>query len=215
MLITTSALAQNIDWNNFNSSLVIEVTRPTGVFTCTGVAIKKDLVLTAGHCLDGEILKIRVFNQASYNPKQKSWAVSHYQLHPEYNKSTSNYKFDLARIKLSKALPDSTKIYPILKNQHDFNGKLLRLGYGARTSSNTRTLVTPQFKSVSLKEKILELDDVFSYSGDSGGPIFLQREGQMYLVAIHSTLSHGPKGKFSYNPLVTPQAEWINNPSWN
>lgn len=212
MLITTSALAQNIDWNNFNSSLVIEVTRPSGVYTCTGVAIKKDLILTAAHCLDGEILKVRVFNQATYDPTQKSWAVSNYQLHPEYNKSSSNYKFDLARIKLADPLPKSTMIYPILKNQHDFKGKLIRLGYGARSSSNIRTLVTPVFKSI--KEKILELDDMFSYSGDSGGPIFLQRDGQMYLVAIHSTLSYGPRGKFSYNPLVTPQKEWINA-SWN
>lgn len=215
IMTTTVALAQNdIDWNNFNSSLIIEVTRPTGVFTCTGVAIKDDVLLTAAHCLDGEVLKVRVFTQSSYNPRSKSLSVKHFELHPEYNQKNSNYKADLARIKLADKLPESTMIYPILKNESNFKGKLLRVGFGARSNSNIRTLITPQFKSLKNAEKVLELDDMYSYSGDSGGPIFIQREGQMYLVAIHSTLSYGPAGKFSYNPLVSGQRDWIFA-SWN
>ena len=116
MFMTTTALAQTVDWSNFNSSLVIEVTRPEGKFTCSGVAIKDDVVLTAAHCLEGKILKIRVFNQESYNPTAKSWKVEHFELHPDYNKSESNFKSDLARIKLSSKLPASTTIYPIMKN---------------------------------------------------------------------------------------------------
>lgn len=213
-LMTTTGLAQTLDWSNFNSTLVIEVTRPNGIFTCSGVAIKKDVVLTAAHCLEGEILKIRVFNEASYNPENKSWNVSSYEIHPEYNKNSSNYKADLAKIKLASNLPTSTTIFPIMKSEKDFKGKILRLGYGARNNANIRTLITPVFKNLNNHEKVLELEDMYSYSGDSGGPIFLQRDGQMYLVAIHSTLSSGPLGKFSYNPLLSGQKDWINA-SWN
>lgn len=212
--MTTTCLAQKVDWTNFNSSLVIEVTRPEGKFTCSGVAIKKDVVLTAAHCLEGKILKIKVFNSASYNPNAKSWQAKTYEIHPEYNKEKSNFKADLARIKLASELPESTMIYPIIKNENNFKGKLLRVGYGARTESNIRTLITPQFKAIQPESNVLELDDMYSYSGDSGGPIFIQRDGQIYLVAIHSTLSYGPQGKFSYNPLVSSQKEWINA-SWN
>jgi V8-like Glu-specific endopeptidase len=210
----TTAIAQNVDWSNFNSSLVIEVTRPEGKFTCSGVAIKDDMVLTAAHCLEGKILKVRVFNQAAYDPTAKSWNVEHFELHPEYNKSESNFKADLARIKLAEKLPSSTTIFPILKNEKNFQGKLLRVGYGARSSANIRTLITPLFKSLKNEDKVLELDDMYSYSGDSGGPIFIQRDGQMYLAAIHSTLSYGPEGKFSYNPLVSSQRDWIFA-TWN
>ena len=215
LMTTTVAFAQNdIDWNNFNSSLVIEVTRPEGKFTCSGVAIKDDMVLTAAHCLSGEILKIRVFTQATYNPRSKSIEGKSFDLHPEYNKDKSNYKADLAKIKLAEKLPESTMIFPILKNETNFKGKILRVGFGARANSNIRTLITPQFKDIKANEKVLELDDMYSYSGDSGGPIFIQRDGQMYLAAIHSTLSYGPEGKFSFNPLVSGQKDWIFA-SWN
>lgn len=214
MFMTTTCLAQNIDWNNFNSTLVIEVTRPEGKFTCSGVAIQEDVVLTAAHCLEGEILKVRVFNQATYDPNAKSWNAEAFELHPEYKKSASNFKSDLARIKLAEKLPTSTIFFPIMKNEKNLQGKFFRVGYGARSHSNIRTLITPEFKSLTNQDQVLELNDMYSFSGDSGGPVFIQREGQMYLVAIHSTLSYGPQGKFSYNPLLSGQREWIQA-SWN
>lgn len=206
-----SALSPNIDWSNFNSSLLIEVTRPNGVFTSTGVAINQDTILTAAHCLEGEVLKVRVFTQASYNPKARSYKVKSFELHPEYNREASNYQCDIAKIKLQDALPAATTFFPIIKKSNKLQGKILRLGFGARSDKNVRTLVTPEFKDVREHENVLELNDTYSYSGDSGGPVFLQRQGQMYLVAIHSTLSFGPEGKYSFNPLLSSHKEWIES----
>jgi V8-like Glu-specific endopeptidase len=198
-----------IDWNNFNSSLLIEVTRPTGVFTCTGVAINKNTILTAAHCLEGEILKIRVSTESQYNKDGKFLSVESFDLHPDYNSQKSNYRSDIAKIKLNDELPKDTMFYPIIKKDSELNGKILRLGFGARGANNVRTLVTPEFKTIRNQEKTLELNDMYSYSGDSGGPIFMQNKGQMYLVAIHSTLSFGPEGKHSFNPLLSSHREWI------
>src|SRR6478609_3630057 len=94
-----------IDWNNFNSSLLIEVTRPTGVFTCTGVAINKNTVLTAAHCLEGEILKVRVSNEATYNKNGIFFEVDSFDLHPEYNRESSNYRSDIAKLKIKGEFP--------------------------------------------------------------------------------------------------------------
>jgi hypothetical protein len=91
------------------------------------------------------------------------------------------------------------------------NGKILRLGFGGRSNKNIRTLVTPEFKTIRSKDNVLELHDTYSYSGDSGGPVFLQKNGQMYLVAIHSTLSYGPEGKYSFNPILSSHRHWINS----
>lgn len=198
-----------IDWNNFNSSLLIEVTRPNGVFTCTGVAINKDTILTAAHCLEGEILKVRVSNEASYNKDGHFFEVQSFDLHPDYDRNTSNYRSDLAKIRLKEELPKGTKFYPIIKKDQELNGRILRLGFGARDNKNARTLVTPVVRKIRPMEKTLELDDMYSYSGDSGGPVFMQYNGQMYLIAIHSTLSFGPEGKHSFNPLLSSHREWL------
>lgn len=197
------------DWNNFNSSLLIEITRPTGVYTCTGVAVDKKTILTAAHCLEGEVLKVRISNASSYNKKGKFFEVESFDLHPDYNSAKSNYRSDIAKIKLKGELPESTTFYPIIKKDTQLEGKILRLGFGARGKNNTRTLVNPELKNVLSQEKVLELNDIYSYSGDSGGPIFVQKTGQMYLVAIHSTLSYGPEGRHSYNPLLSTHREWI------
>jgi len=198
-----------IDWNNFNSSLLIEVTRPSGVFTCTGVAIDQDTILTAAHCLEGEILKVRVSTEASYNKDGFFLEIESFNLHPDYDSQKSNYRSDLAKIKMKDQLPKGTKFFPIIKEDKNLNGTLLRLGFGSRGQNNVRTLVSPEFKMIRNQEKVLELNDMYSYSGDSGGPIFLQNKGQMYLVAIHSTLSFGPEGKHSFNPLLSTHREWI------
>jgi V8-like Glu-specific endopeptidase len=198
-----------IDWNNFNSSVLIEVTRPNGVFTSTGVAINKNTILTAAHCLEGEVLKVRISLDSAYNKKGKFFEAESFDLHPEYNRELSNYKADLAKIKLKDELPQGTLFYPIIKKDSNLNGKILRLGFGARGKKNIRTLVTPVLRNIRTSEKVLELNDIYSYSGDSGGPVFLQQNGQMYLVAIHSTLSFGPEGKHSFNPLLSSHREWI------
>lgn len=198
-----------IDWNNFNSSLLIEVTRPNGVFTSTAVAINKNTLLTAAHCLEGEILKVRVSIDSVYNKNGNFIEVESFDLHPDYNRAQSNYRSDLAKIKLKAELPKGTKFFPIIKKNQNLEGKLLRLGFGARGLDNVRTLVTPLMKEVRATEEVLELNDTYSYSGDSGGPVFLQNNGQLYLIAIHSTLSFGPEGKHSFNPLLSSHREWI------
>ena len=96
-----------------------------------------------------------------------------------------------------------------MKNDRDLTGNFVRIGYGARDSRNARTMITPVFKEVTEPQRILELHDMYSFSGDSGGPVFLQQKGQLYLVAIHSTLSYGPEGRYSYNPLLAAHRTWI------
>jgi V8-like Glu-specific endopeptidase len=97
-------MSTSIDWSNFNSTLLIEVTRPNGVYTSSGVAINSNTVLTAAHCLEGEILKIRVSNDFTYNPKGTFFEVASFEVHPDYNKKESNFKSDLAKMKLKNHL---------------------------------------------------------------------------------------------------------------
>ncbi len=204
----TSAVFANEDWDLFNSSLLIEVSRPTGVFTCTGVAVTPELIVTAAHCLDGDILKVRVYTQNYYDPKADSLEVKSFKLHSDYRPKKSRYSSDLAKIQLKTKLPDSIKILPIFTDQIII-GDIYRFGFGERNKKNLRTVVTPKLRKINPVERVLELNDKYSYSGDSGGPIFLKKGKNAYVVAIHSTLSFGPEGKYSYNPLLSSYKNWI------
>ena len=208
--ITMSVLsfAKSESWDDFNSSLCIEVTRPTGVFTCTGVAVSNSVVVTAAHCLEGEILKVRIFTESAYNSKNKSYSIKNFKTHPNYKSKSSRYLSDVAKIYLEDKLPANIKILPIFKGQVVF-GDLYRFGFGERNKKNLRTVITPKLKKMDVENKVVELDDKYSYSGDSGGPIYLKQGSETYILAIHSTLSFGPQGKYSYNPLLASYQTWI------
>ncbi len=195
-------------WVEFNSSLLIEVKRPGGTFTCTGVAVSTQTIITAAHCLEGDILGVRVFTGSFYDPTSPSLSVSDFKVHPDYNKAMSRYRNDLGKITLKEKLPSSIIIHPIFTSKI-VAGKIYRFGFGARNKKNLRTVITPKLRGLNLAENVLELNDEFSISGDSGGPIFLKNGDDIRLLAIHSTFSHGPQGNFSLNPILAAYTSWI------
>ncbi len=207
-IMPTTAFLKQEDWETFNSSLLIEVSRPKGVFTCTGVALSPTLIVTAAHCLEGEITKVRVFTQNYYDAKNPSLKVAKYKLHPEYKPGQSRFSSDLAKIYLKQPLPTTINILPIYKEQMVY-GEIFRFGFGERNKKNIRTVITPTLKFVNVRDRVVELNDKFSYSGDSGGPVFVRRGNDSFVLAVHSTLSFGPEGKYSYNPLLSSYQDWI------
>lgn len=208
MIPVIPGFAKVDDWERFNSSLLIEVTRPNGVFTCTGVAVSDQLIITAAHCLEGKVNQVRVFTGAKYDPKASSLAINGFVIHPNYNPKQSRYKSDLAKITMKDKLPGFVKLYSIYSGKK-IEGNLYRFGFGERNKKNVRTVITPTFRKLNLDEAVIELNDQFSRSGDSGGPIFMQNGEDISILAVHSTFSHGPEGNFSLNPLLGSYTSWI------
>lgn len=208
LCMTFETFAKVEDWEKFNSSLLIEVTRPNGIFTCTGVALAPTILATAAHCLEGDVKQVRVFTQSAYDPKQPSLEINRFELHQGYDPKKSAFRNDIAKIIMKQNLPASVKIYPVFQGQ-EVKGDIYRFGFGARNKKNLRTVITPKFRRVNLAEEVVELDDTFSRSGDSGGPIYLENGEDIKVLAIHSTFSHGPQGRYSYNPLLSAYLNWI------
>jgi hypothetical protein len=208
LFMSLEVLSKQTDWDKFNSSLLIEVTRGDKVFTSTAVAVSPQLLVTAAHALEGNVTKVRVFTQEHYDPKNPALAISSFKLHPGYAPAVSNFRNDIAKIVMKEKLPSSIRIYPIYEHAN-VQGNLYRFGFGARNNNNNRTVITPTFKKINLPDQVVELNDKFSRSGDSGGPIFLETSQGMTILAIHSTLSKGPNGDYSFNPLLSVYLPWI------
>lgn len=203
LFLSSSVLA-----DPFNSAFVIEVRRPNGVFTCTGIAVSSKYILTAGHCLSGRIKEVRVFNQNHYDPNSRFLKIKNFKIHPDYHPEQSLSRSDLARIELKKHLPRNIQVFPlavVINKNHTF----YRIGFGMRNGENLRTVLKTSFLKLNLDDESLVLKDEFSVSGDSGGPILIEDQGYLYLAAIHSTLSFGPEGRFSLNPLLAHKTNWI------
>ncbi len=123
-----AGFATATEWEKFNSSLLIEVTRPNGIFTCTGVAISPTIIVTAAHCLEGEIKSVKIFTSDRYDPKLPSLEIESYHLHPLYSPKKSQYFSDIAKINLKSKLPEFVRLYPIFDGLKA-NGNLYRFGF--------------------------------------------------------------------------------------
>jgi hypothetical protein len=206
LMIEGIAFAQ--DWKQFNSSVLVEVTRSDGVFTSSGVVVSSHTIITAGHSLAGDVKKVRISLGEHYDSKGTFLEVASFKVHPDYNPKKSRYYSDVAKIMLKEKINSSILIYPIYEGTV-ISGNLFRLGFGERDKKNNRTIITPTFREINPYEKFVVLNDMYSRSGDSGGPVYVQQGTKTFILAIHSTLSSGPEGVYSYNPLLAPYLSWI------
>lgn len=198
-LLTTNA--QAVDWNDYSSSALIEVSRSGNYFTSSAVVIKRNVLLTAAHSVEnideGYIHLSHLYNHHNQKVKFKKIII-----HAEYNKDKSNYKNDIALVILEKNLPESIKPVRLSTPDELKNLQVDRIGFGGRNGKNLRTWTNP--KILKQIENTLVLQDTLSVIGDSGGPIYKNNK----LVGIHSTLEGHDT---TYAVYVPNYISWINS----
>jgi secreted trypsin-like serine protease len=203
--------AHAIDWNDFSASVVLETTRGSEIFTCTGVALNPKIALTAAHCAAGAT-SIRVSSDFLYNPNSNSFVpvqLNRVRIHPKYSPSASFYANDIAILPLSNPLPANLNYIPLLQDiRHPAQGEWLeRIGYGGRNGANRKTWTTESF--LGTEPGTLLTRDALSVEGDSGGPLYYRNGASLYLLGIHSTMKRDGSQVSAAAVDLRAQRSWI------
>ncbi len=171
--------------------LIVELSNGQQV-QCSSSLIADDVLLTAGHCLEGAKKAMAVFYpditcQSGYRRQQHAIQARQFKIHPDYIKhkqiqNEEDENPDLAVVKLVKSAP-LNYVRLGLHEDASINGDLLLLGYG-RTQPE-KTLAGALFQTKIEKEnyKIFHYNLIIDQrnkggfcQGDSGGAVLMRTD---------------------------------------
>jgi len=192
---------------------------------CTGSVISNRIILTAAHCVEGankDAINV-VFHpdmscQSGYNTSKTISSVD-YIKHENYSTEVSGEN-DLALIKLASPVPGN--YHP----QALFDGKstpssddVLMIGYGVTDSDKEDSLTLRKVTKSYLKNTVISGQGITFVqltsgvcSGDSGGPLYVQVNGQYKIIGVNSIVmgpEYAPCRYLSQGMYIPHFTDWI------
>ncbi len=187
---------------------------------CTGTLIDPQVVLTAGHCVAGESWNMTSFPQmltvfAGPNADQHIASGAEIVPHPSWYGGLSTEAIDMALVKLAEPITDAPyyglRDFPLPEKNDD--GFLVGYGITESGSGGIQMMGDTSLLGVTIQElKTGGAGNAGICSGDSGGPVFTEQDGEWVVNAVNSygtSADCDPSiGAYSVNTLYV--CDWLN-----
>lgn len=181
----------------YNSLVKIKIKFAKGTYFSSGFLIDDSNVLTAGHAVydpdHGAVEKVTVViggTNEEYELAPSSIFVS-----PEYVKNPDNHSEDVGLIHLNTPVKGNRKYFTLadeatINSLVDQKNKVELAGFTNESGVDIKDLVPWTMKGTILTTSVngqpnMLLHDVDTASGQSGSPLFIEKDGQYQVVAIH------------------------------
>ena len=186
---------------------------------CTGVALSRTAVLTAGHCVHGA--RELAVNVGGYG-KPNLIAVSRVSVHPEFVPDAARRRvrsIDLAIVQLAAPLPAVVTLARLAAHGGVKAGERFTIaGFGLAREGDGRSGGRLRVGVLEAREPISKIllwardpnaKGFGACTGDSGGPIFAA-DGSVAAITTWSTGAGKRRcGAITQGALVAPQRGWI------
>ncbi|MNJ92579.1 Trypsin precursor [compost metagenome] len=204
-----------------------------GSAICTGTAIRNDVILTAAHCVEGinrdkyyAIFSTDITCESGFRLSEASIPVKDVVKHPKYTGRfivASDVKYDVALVKLKSPIPSNYKVMKMYDGKSQFSDRVQFAGYGVtgeetygkESSGFLREISKSYNRSVQVQGEQILVDQSDSRgicTGDSGGPLFVDVNGELQVAGVNSVVS-GPKDRICHDMsimmYVPAYANWI------
>jgi len=163
---------------------------------CTATLVRPDVLLTAGHCADEHASYELWSNTADvWDDYGGDWHVAtEVHIHPLYEAGESSYAHDLAVLLLDEPIEDVQYI-PVNTEPVDYTWQDLWLhfvGYGSDSyyggpGSGLKRETDIQIYDYYPETIITYTSGTNTCTGDSGGPAFVERDGNWYVAGVISS----------------------------
>ncbi len=172
-------------------------------FICSGSIIAEDLVVTAAHCLGPYAsAELTVFFGVDKNQSGVTYKVVKQILPPTYIPDQKIDRNDIALLLLEKQIPASYQPAQMISDSDILksNDFVLLAGYGINVTAmpnngdgglgvlryTEQNIIEPNYGNT---EALINIKNKGTCNGDSGGPAFLQKNNQIYLLGVASRMT--------------------------